>query len=90
MGWDARTLAIGLETLDLAKIHEQALIALVSPSYSPGTSDGMIKRAQAFSIKAVTPIEKTHQTTMEANVRLSQLNERLHRRTGSWRLRIGN
>jgi signal transduction histidine kinase len=80
-GLGHRALAIGLETLDLAKIHEQALIALVSPSYSPGTRDGMIKRAQAFFIKAVTPIEKTHRSTMEANVRLSQLNERLHRRT---------
>ena len=41
-----RALAIGLETLDLAKIHEQALVALVSPSRSSGTKDGMIRRAQ--------------------------------------------
>jgi len=45
-GLGRQALAIGLETLDLAKIHEQALIALVSPSYSPGTRDGMVKRAQ--------------------------------------------
>ena len=45
-GLGRRALAIGLETLDLARIHEQALMALVSPSYSPGTRDGMIKRAQ--------------------------------------------
>jgi signal transduction histidine kinase len=76
-----RALAIGLETLDLAKIHEQALIALVPPSYSPRTRDGMIKRAQAFFIKAATPIEKTHRSTMEANVHLSQLNRTLRRRT---------
>ena len=81
---------MGLETLDLAKIHEQALMALMSPSRSPGARDGMIKRAQAFFIKAVTPIEKTHRTTMEANVRLGQLNEKLRRAPGSWRLRIGN
>jgi signal transduction histidine kinase len=74
-------MAVGLETLDLARIHEQALIALVSPSYSRGTKDGMIKRAQAFFIKAVTPIEKTHRSTMEANVHLSQLNRTLRRRT---------
>jgi hypothetical protein len=42
-GLGRRALAIGLETLDLAKIHEQALIALVSPSYSPGARDGVIK-----------------------------------------------
>ena len=80
-GLGRQALAIGLETLDLAKIHEQALTAVVSPSYSSGTRDGMIKRAQAFFIKAVTPIEKTHQTTMEANVHLSQLNRTLRRRT---------
>jgi hypothetical protein len=45
-GLGRQALAIGLETLDLARIHEQALIALASPSYSRGTRDGMIKRAQ--------------------------------------------
>jgi signal transduction histidine kinase len=80
-GLGRQALDMGLETLDLARIHEQALIALVSPSYSSGTKDGMIKRAQTFFIKAVTPIEKTHRTTKEANVRLGQLNRTLRRRT---------
>ena len=72
---------LGLETLDLARIHEQALIALVLPSCSPGARDGMIKRAEAFFAEAITPIEKTHRTALEANVRLSQLNRTLRRRT---------
>jgi len=72
---------MGLETLDLARIHEQAIIALVSPSNSSGTRDGVVKRVQAFFIKAVTPIEKTHRTTMEANVRLNELNRTLRQRT---------
>jgi signal transduction histidine kinase len=76
-----QALAIGLETLDLARIHEQAMTALVSPRHSRGTRDGKIKQAQAFFIKAVTPIEKTHRATMEANVHLSRLNRALHRRT---------
>ena len=45
-GLGRQALTMGLETLDLAKIHEQARIALVPPRYSPGTRDGMIKRAQ--------------------------------------------
>ncbi len=45
-GLRRQALAIGLETLDLAKIHEQALVALMSPSRSFGAKDGMIKRAQ--------------------------------------------
>jgi hypothetical protein len=44
-GLRRQALDIGLETLDLAKIHEQALVALMSPSRSFGAKDGMIKRA---------------------------------------------
>src|SRR5512144_2208049 len=50
----------GLETLDLAKIHEQALVALMAPRRSFGAEDGVIERAQAFFVEAVTRIEKTH------------------------------
>ena len=77
-----QALAIGLETLDLAKIHEQALTAIVSPGSSRPTRNGMIKRAQAFFIRAVTPIERTHRTAMEANVRLSELNQTLRQHAG--------
>jgi hypothetical protein len=44
-GLGRQALAIGLETLGLARIHEQALITRASPRYSPGTRDGMIRRA---------------------------------------------
>jgi len=81
-GLGRRALTIGLETLDLARIHEQALTALVLPSYSRRTRNGVIRRAQAFFIEAVTPIERTHRTAMEANVRLGELNRMLRRRTG--------
>jgi signal transduction histidine kinase len=77
-----RALAVGLETLDLAKIHEQAMTALRPPSSSRGARDGVLRRAQAFFVRAVTPIEKTHRTAIEANVRLNQLNRSLRRRTG--------
>jgi signal transduction histidine kinase len=71
----------GLETLDLAKIHEQALVALMVPSRPFGAKDGMIKRAQTFFVEALTRIEKTHRAALEANVNLKQLNQTLHRRT---------
>ena len=71
--------ATGLETLDLAKIHEQALITLVLPGYSPGTRAAMIRRAGTFFAEAITPIEKTHRTAQEANVRLNQMIELLNR-----------
>ena len=71
----------GLETLDLARIHEQALIALVLPSDSPGTRDSMVRRAGNFFAEAITPIEKTHRTAREANAHFGRLNQRLCQRS---------
>ena len=73
----------GLETLDLAKIHERALIALVLPSYSPGTRNTMIRRAGTFFAEAITPIEKTHRTAREANGNLIRMMEKLRRRSAA-------
>ena len=69
-------MALGLETLDLARIHEQALITLVLPGYSPGTRDAMVRRAGTFFAEAITPIEKTHRTALEANASLNQTESR--------------
>jgi signal transduction histidine kinase len=77
LGRDA--VSLGLETLDVARIHEQALMNVVS-SYSPGEGDGIFRRAGIFFAEAVTPIEKTHRTAREANAHLSQLNESLRQR----------
>ena len=78
-GLGRRAMTIGLDTLDLARIHEQALIALVLPSYSAGTRDAMVRRAGTFFAEAITPIETTHRTAREANVRLNQMIETLNR-----------
>jgi two-component system sensor histidine kinase DegS len=80
-GLGREALDLGLETLELAKIHEQALVALMAPNHSFGAKDGMIKQAQMFFVEALTRIEKTHRAAMEANVSLKQLNRTLHRRT---------
>ena len=49
--------ASGLETLDVARIHEEALAALEASS----SRDGIIERAEIFFTETITPIEKTHQ-----------------------------
>jgi signal transduction histidine kinase len=72
-------MATGLETLDLARVHEQALIILVLPGYSARTRGVMVRRAGTFFAEAITPIEKTHRTAREANVRLNQMIETLNR-----------
>jgi signal transduction histidine kinase len=79
-GLGRRAMALGLETLDLARFHERALIALVLPGYSPKTRDRMIRRAGAFFAEAITPIEQTHRAAQEANASLNQMIETLNQR----------
>ena len=74
-------MSLGLETLDLAAVHEQALVALVLPSYSPRTREGMVRRAGIFFAEAITPLEKTHRTALETNANLDQTNRSLRERT---------
>jgi len=77
----ARAMALGMETLDLAKIHEQALIALFLPSSSPAVRARMIRRAGAFFAEALIPIEKSHRTAREVNSQLAKLYETLRARS---------
>ena len=69
--------ALDLETLDMARIHDGALAALEASR----STDGFIKGAEIFFAEAITPIEETHRAALEANVRLSRLNQTLGRRT---------
>ena len=80
-GLGRQAMALGLETLDVARIHEQASMNLVLPSYDPGARDAMVRRAGTFFAEAITPIEKTHRIAREANAHLSQVNHSLRRRT---------
>jgi signal transduction histidine kinase len=76
-GLGRQAVAVGLETLDLARIHAEALATLEASS----SRDGIIERAEIFFTEAITPIEETHRAALKANVRLSQLKKRLGRRT---------
>jgi signal transduction histidine kinase len=76
-----QALKLGLETLNLAKIHEEALITLVLPHFSIRTSEGMVRRAGAFFAEAITPIEETHRGAREANAHLKLTVGTLTRRT---------
>src|SRR5882757_4562570 len=70
-GLGRRAITMGLETLDLARIHEQALISLVLHNGSSAARDALARRAGRFFAEAITPIEKTHRTAKEINVNLS-------------------
>ncbi|HTL56449.1 MAG TPA: hypothetical protein VL361_12270 [Candidatus Limnocylindrales bacterium] len=76
-GLGRKALAIGLETLDVARIHERALAKLELGS----SRDGFIERADIFFAETITPIEETHRAELKASARLNKLNKALGRRT---------
>jgi signal transduction histidine kinase len=76
-----RAVALSLETLDLALIHEQAVMAHASPLRSAAVRDRVIKRAGAFFAVAILPMEETHRSALESNVHLNRMNRALSRRT---------
>lgn len=72
-----QAVALGLETLDVASIHETALAGVEASS----SGDGHIGRAEIFFTEAITPIEKTHHAALKANAHLNRVNKALDRRT---------
>jgi len=77
----SQALSAGLGTLDLARIHEQAMMALLMPESSTKLRNGRVKQAALFFIEALAPIEKTRRAAVEGNGHLHQLNETLSSRT---------
>jgi len=80
-GLGSQALAAGLQTLELAKLHEQTLVAEVLADCPASKRDALIKRAGIFFAAAITPIEKTHRSTREATANLKKFVEMLSRRT---------
>lgn len=71
-----QAVAIGLETLDIARIHDGALAALGSPGRA-----GLSQRAALFFAEAIIPIEKLHRAAVRADSDVIQLSKALGRRT---------
>jgi len=80
-GLGSQALSAGLQTLDLAKLHEQTLVTDVLPGCPAGKREALIKQAGVFFAVAITPIEKTHRTAREATAHLKKFIETLSRRT---------
>jgi len=80
-GLGSQALAAGLETLDLAKLHEQILVTDVLPGCPARKRSALIKQAGIFFAVAITPIEKTHRNARDAAVQLKRFIETLSQRT---------
>lgn len=72
-----QAVALGLETLELARIHERAL----APLELSKNKDGAAKRAEIFFAEAIAPIVETHRAARQSKIELHRLNGRLDRRT---------
>jgi signal transduction histidine kinase len=80
-GLGGKAFSAGLQTLDLAKLHELILVTEVLPGCPAGKRTALIKQAGTFFAVAITPIEKTHRSAREAAARLKKIIETLSQRT---------
>ena len=71
--------AMGLDVLDVALIHEQASITSAISNESAAVRDRMIRRAGKFFAEVIIPMEETHRTALENNDKLIRLNKALDR-----------
>ncbi len=71
-GLGSEALAGGLQTLDLAKLHERTLVNELLPGCPAAKRDALIKQAGIFFAAAITPIENTHRSAREAEVHLKR------------------
>ena len=76
-GLGEKSVALGLDTLDLARVHQRAL-GFIEAGQS---RDGVIKKAELFFTETLAPIEETHRVAIKSNERLKRLTETLKRRT---------
>jgi len=80
-GLGSQALAAGLQTLDLAKLHEQTLVTEVLPGCLASERASVIKQAGAFFATAITPIEAAHPSARQTNAQLKKFIETLSQRT---------
>jgi len=78
LGCQAKSL--GLETLDVARIHEQALRCIVPSDASAKPRHRLADQARSFFSEAIVSIEKTHGAALKAVARVNQLTQALNKR----------
>ncbi len=77
-----RAVTLGLETLDVARFHEQILTTLSSSASAAGsTPHEVAKQAKLFFSETIAPIAGTHSTAIKANLSIDRLTQTLRQRT---------
>src|SRR5438093_1422163 len=72
--------AQGLGVLDMAKVHQQASVAILLPQLGLSESKRRVQAVENFLMEALSPFEAQHRGFHEANDRLRDLNEALEKR----------
>jgi signal transduction histidine kinase len=80
-GFGAEALAGGLQTLDIAKLHERVLVTQILPDLLPRRRGPLVRQAGSFFAAAITPIEDTHRSARQAAAHLKAFVEILSQRT---------
>ena len=81
-GLGRQAVALGLETLDLARIHEQSLVSvMLSDHCSSRKQRARTRQAAIFFTGANIPIEETHHAARQTQVHLGKLMAELEQRT---------
>jgi signal transduction histidine kinase len=78
VGRDA--LAQDLGVLEVAALHQEALVSALLQMLAPTESSRIAKKASEFFAETLAPFEMTHRGFQEANAILSDLNDELRRR----------
>lgn len=80
-GLGDQAVALDLETLDVARVHEQAMMARVWSVESLTTRKKIIGWATRFFAETIIPIENTHSAALDNDTLVNELTRTLRRRT---------
>lgn len=77
-----QALAEGLDTLDVARIHERAMTEIMKPGgMTAAARKQIVARASRFFANTMTPIEQTHPAATETRSRLNEIEQTLKKNT---------
>ncbi len=80
--------ALGMETLELAQLHEQALLSSLPPGCSARIREGVSARAKNFFDETNSAIERTHVAALKKEKRVDRLTQTLQNRTAESKISL--
>lgn len=76
-----KAVALGLEILDLARLHTKALSETMQANGTPQNRRKTTRQAKRFFVETIVQIEKTHTAALNDDIRVTQLSRKLCRHT---------